>query len=104
MRAYSYETGSDGEILREFTDAIKGGYSGRIVRILKILAAFYRGGGRTKYAHETLHLLHQLTHIWPAPLRYARRSVFEWGKLVNARHRTVMQNNWLVNPTGKANS
>ncbi len=57
-------------ILREFTDAIKGGYSGRIIRVLKVLALMYRGSGHTKYAHELLHLLHNLTHIWPKPLRY----------------------------------
>lgn len=56
-------------VLREFTDAIKGGYSGRIIRVLKVLALMYRGLGRTKYAHELLHLLHNLTHVWPKPLR-----------------------------------
>ncbi|PIL24781.1 hypothetical protein GSI_12667 [Ganoderma sinense ZZ0214-1] len=73
----------DALILREFTDAIKGGYSGRIIRTLKILALMYRGSGRTKYAHELLHLVHNLTHVWPQGLRQ------------------VMINNWLVNPTGK---
>lgn len=57
-------------ILREFTDAIKGGYSGRIIRVLKVLTLMYRGSGHTKYAHELLHLVHNLTHIWPKPLRY----------------------------------
>ena len=60
----------DALILREFTDAIKGGYSGRIVRLLKILALMYRGCGRVKYAHELLHIIHNLTHIWPSSLRY----------------------------------
>ncbi|KAI0351936.1 hypothetical protein OH77DRAFT_1486727, partial [Trametes cingulata] len=59
----------DALILREFTDAIKGGYSGRIIRVLKILVLMYRGSGRSKYAHELLHLVHNLTHVWPKPLR-----------------------------------
>ncbi len=59
----------DALILREFNDAIKGGYSGRIVRVLKVLALMYRGSGRLKYAHELLHLVHNLTHVWPKDLR-----------------------------------
>ena len=59
----------DALILYEFNDAIKGGYSGRIIRVLKVLALMYRGSGRTKYAHELLHLIHNLTHVWPKPLR-----------------------------------
>ncbi|KAI0349084.1 hypothetical protein OH77DRAFT_1525930 [Trametes cingulata] len=76
----------DALVLREFTDAIKGVSSGRILRVLKLLALMYRGSGRMKYAHELLHLVHNLTHIWPKPLR------------------DVMIKNWLVNPSGKPNS
>ncbi|KAH9897009.1 hypothetical protein C8Q73DRAFT_642360 [Cubamyces lactineus] len=76
----------DALVLREFTDAIKGGYSGRIIRTLKVLALMYRGSGRTKYAHELLHLIHNLTHVWPKPLR------------------DIVIKNWLVNPSGKPNS
>ena len=60
----------DALILREFSDAIKGGYSGRIIRVLKVLALMYRGSGRTKYAYEMLHLVHNITQLWPTPLRY----------------------------------
>ncbi len=60
----------DALVLREFQDAIKGGYSGRIYRVLKVLALMYRGSGRVKYAHELLHLIHNLTHVWPKGLRY----------------------------------
>ena len=60
----------DALILREFTDAIKGGYSGRVIRVLKVLVLMYQGSGRTKYAYEMLHLVHNLTRLWPAPLRY----------------------------------
>ncbi|KAI1791461.1 hypothetical protein LXA43DRAFT_973118 [Ganoderma leucocontextum] len=70
-------------ILREFTDMIKGGYSGRIIRTLKILALMYCSSRWTKYAHELLHLVHNLTHVWPQGLCQ------------------VMINNWLVNLTGK---
>ncbi|KAH8979150.1 hypothetical protein EDB92DRAFT_1806699, partial [Lactarius akahatsu] len=42
--------------------------------------------GRSKYAYEVLHLLHNITHVWPEPVV------------------RIVLNNWLVNPTGKANS
>ena len=61
----------DALVFREFTDAIKGGYSGHIIRALKMLTLMYRGSGRAKYAHECLHLIHNLTRVWPGPLRYA---------------------------------
>ncbi|KAI0690244.1 hypothetical protein C8T65DRAFT_834461 [Cerioporus squamosus] len=76
----------DALIMSEFNDAIKGGYSGRIIRVLKALALMYRGSGRTKYAHELLHLVHNLTQVWPKPLR------------------DVIIKNWLVNPTGRPNN
>ncbi|KAA1476504.1 hypothetical protein DENSPDRAFT_785151 [Dentipellis sp. KUC8613] len=72
--------------LREFSDAIKSGDSGRVCIILKLFAHSYRGNGRTKYAQEMLHLIHNLTHIWPPDVK------------------DVVLKNWLVNPTGKANS
>ena len=59
----------DALIMREFNDAIKSGDSGRLVLSLKVLAPFYRGSGRTKYAYEILLLIHHLEHVWPAPLR-----------------------------------
>lgn len=59
----------DALVLREFTDAIKTGDSGRIITILKILALIYRGTKHTKYAHELLFLIHNLAHVWPKPLR-----------------------------------
>ncbi|KAJ3555923.1 hypothetical protein NM688_g2309 [Phlebia brevispora] len=76
----------DALIAREFTDAIKAGDSGRVVLSLKMLALVYRGTGRTKYAQETLFVIHNITHVWPKPLRH------------------IILNNWLVNPTGRANS
>lgn len=62
----------DALIMREFNDAIKAGDSGRIKLSLKTLVAYYRGSGRTKYAHETLHVLHNLEHVWPKPPWYVR--------------------------------
>ncbi|KAJ7264138.1 hypothetical protein C8J57DRAFT_1624548 [Mycena rebaudengoi] len=47
---------SDALLTREFADAIKAGDSGRIVLILKQFAFTYRANGRTKYAHEMLHI------------------------------------------------
>lgn len=60
----------DALILRELTDAIKTGDSGRVILCLKTLALSFRGNGRTKYAHETLHLLHNFAHVWPEDLRF----------------------------------
>ncbi|KAH9008822.1 hypothetical protein EDB84DRAFT_1549546, partial [Lactarius hengduanensis] len=76
----------DGLILREFSDAIKSGDSGRVLLVLKLWALSFRGSGRSKYAYEVLHLLHNVTHVWPEPVV------------------RIVLNNWLVNPTGKANS
>lgn len=59
----------DALISREFTDAIKAGDSGRIVLVLKTWALSFRGSGRTKYAHEMLHLIHNITHVWPKAVR-----------------------------------
>lgn len=56
-------------ISREFSDAIKSGDSGRIVLVLKVWALSFRGSGRTKYAHEMLHLIHNMEHVWPKPIR-----------------------------------
>ena len=55
----------DGLILREFSDAIKCGDSGRVLLVLKLWALSFRGSGRAKYAYEVLHLLHNITHVWP---------------------------------------
>jgi hypothetical protein len=55
----------DALISREFTDSIKSGDSGRIVLALKALALSYRGNGRTKYAYEMLHVIHNISHVWP---------------------------------------
>ncbi|KAI8971036.1 hypothetical protein BD414DRAFT_426749, partial [Trametes punicea] len=54
--------------------------------VLKLWTLSFRGSGRSKYAYEMLHLIDNLTHVWPVPLR-----------------KIVMQN-WLVNPTGKPNA
>ncbi|KAI0697950.1 hypothetical protein C8T65DRAFT_813442 [Cerioporus squamosus] len=76
----------DALVLREFTDAIKAGDSGRVLTVLKLWTAGFRGSGRTKYAHEMLHLIHNLEHVWPEPLR------------------CIVLQNWLVNPTGEDDS
>ncbi|KDR71311.1 hypothetical protein GALMADRAFT_39882, partial [Galerina marginata CBS 339.88] len=76
----------DALISREFTDAVKSGDSGRVVLILKTWALSFRGIGRTKYAHEMLHLIHNITHVWPKAVR------------------DIVFNNWLINTTGNPNS
>lgn len=60
----------DGLILRELTDAIKAGDSGRVLIALKVMTFAFRGNGRSKYANEMLYLVHNITHVWPACLRY----------------------------------
>lgn len=59
----------DSLISRELTDAIKVGDSGQVVLCLKVLALDFRGSGRTKYAYEMLHLIHNLTNVWPDSIR-----------------------------------
>ncbi|KAH6876952.1 hypothetical protein BKA70DRAFT_1476143 [Coprinopsis sp. MPI-PUGE-AT-0042] len=75
----------DALISREFTDAVKAGDSGRVLLVLKIWALSFRGNGRTKYAYEMLSLIHNLAKVWP-------KEIVE-----------IIMNNWLLNPTGKAN-
>lgn len=60
----------DALISREFNDAVKCGDSGRVVMVLKTWALSFRGNGRTKYAYEMLHLIHNLTNVWSPPIRY----------------------------------
>lgn len=62
----------DALISREFTDAIKAGDSGRVILVLKLWALSFRGNGRTKYAYEMLHLIHNLTIVWPKPIRFVK--------------------------------
>ena len=57
-------------VTREFDDAVKCGDSGRVVTVLKVWALFFRGCGRTKYAHEMLHLIHNISKVWPKPIVY----------------------------------
>ncbi|KAJ7123803.1 hypothetical protein C8R43DRAFT_1135854 [Mycena crocata] len=76
----------DALLTREFTDAVKRGDSGRILIVLRLWVFCYRGSGRSKYAHEMLHLLHNLLCVWTKELR------------------NVILQNWLANPTGKPDS
>ncbi|KAJ7023836.1 hypothetical protein C8F04DRAFT_1213217 [Mycena alexandri] len=76
----------DALLTREFADAIKARDSGCIVLILKLFAFTYRGNGCTKYAHEMLHVLHNIVNVWSDGLRH-----------------TILHN-WLLCPTNKANA
>lgn len=60
----------DGLISRELTDAVKKGDSGRVVLVLKAMALGFRGNGRSKYAYEMLHLIHNITRVWPQKITY----------------------------------
>ncbi|KAG8698170.1 hypothetical protein FRC09_007391 [Ceratobasidium sp. 395] len=70
----------------EFIAAIKAGDSGRIVLTLKLWTLSFQANGRSKYAKEMLHLIHNLTHVWSPGLS------------------DIILNNWVINPTGKPNS
>lgn len=59
----------DALISREYTDAVKAGDSGRVFLVLKIWALGFRGNGRTKYAYEMLHVIHNLTNVFPEAIR-----------------------------------
>ncbi|THU92295.1 hypothetical protein K435DRAFT_820517 [Dendrothele bispora CBS 962.96] len=76
----------DALISREFSDAIKAGDSGCVLLVLKVWALSFRGNGRSKYAYEMFHIIHNLTHVWPKPIV------------------DVVLNNWLLNPSGNPNS
>ncbi|KAI0733259.1 hypothetical protein C8Q72DRAFT_935280 [Fomitopsis betulina] len=76
----------DGLILRLLTDCIKCGDSGRVLLVLKVLALYYRGCGRTNPSH--CGELKCYVHVY-------NRAV---------ANRRIVLKNWLVNPTGKANS
>ncbi|KAK0467468.1 hypothetical protein IW261DRAFT_1553871 [Armillaria novae-zelandiae] len=74
--------GKAGDMVYENT----AGDSGRIILVLKIWALSYRGSGRTKYAYEMLHIIHNITHVWPKGIR------------------DIVLQNWLVNMTGQLNA
>jgi len=57
-------------VSREFADAVKCGDSGQIVLVLKIWACSFHGHRCTKYVHEMLHIIHNLTHVWTKGLQY----------------------------------
>lgn len=59
----------DALFTRLFADAVKSGDSGMIILVLKIWSAAFRGSGRSKYAHEMLHLFHNLVNVWSKELR-----------------------------------
>jgi hypothetical protein len=67
---------------RMFTSAVKRGESGLVLLVLKTWALNFRGNGRTKYAHEMLHIIHNIEHVWPPEVR------------------DIVLNNWLLNPSG----
>jgi hypothetical protein len=60
----------DALLTRLFADAVKSGDSGLVILVLKQWSFSYRGNGRMKYAHEMLHLLHNLTNVWTKEIRW----------------------------------
>jgi hypothetical protein len=59
----------DALLTRLFSDSVKAGDSGLVILVLKLWAFGYRGNGRSKYAHEMLHLLHNLINVWSKELQ-----------------------------------
>jgi hypothetical protein len=59
----------DALLTRLFSDSVKAGDSGLVILVIKLWAFGYRGNGRSKYAHEMLHLLHNLINVWSKELR-----------------------------------
>ena len=55
---------------REFADTVKASDPGRMLIMVKLWACAFRVNGRTTYAREMLHFIHDFTHVWPKPLRY----------------------------------
>ncbi|KAF9042690.1 hypothetical protein BDP27DRAFT_1374297, partial [Rhodocollybia butyracea] len=73
----------DALISREMADAVRAGDSGRVLLVLKVWALSFRGNGRSKYAYEMLHLIHNIEKVWPKPV-------------VDA-----VLNNWMVSTNGR---
>ncbi|KAF8954128.1 hypothetical protein BDZ97DRAFT_1979464 [Flammula alnicola] len=59
----------DALLTRLFADAVQSGDSGLAILVLKQWSFSYRGNGRMKYAHEMLHLLHNLINVWTKEIR-----------------------------------
>jgi len=93
----------DALVSREMNDAIKSGDSGRVVLVLKIWALSFRGNGRTKYTFEMLHLIHNLTSVWPEEIRYVGPLLHALEKELIYSWRKIVLNNWLLNPSGLPN-
>jgi hypothetical protein len=47
-----------------------------------------------------LHLIHNLTHVWPKPIWYLLLVSIADAWLMNILYSEIVLNNWLVNPTG----
>lgn len=94
----------DALFTRLFADAIKSGDSGMVILVLKIWSAAFRGSGRSKYAHEMLHLFHNLVNIWSKELRSVYIFSDQSYGLPHRTTRNIITQNWVLNPTGKENA
>ena len=92
----------DALLTRLFADAIKSGDSGVIILVLKHWVFSYQGNSRVKYAHEMLHLFHNLDNVWTKELRYVPSEI-QYQYLMRVCRKVVTQN-WLLNPKGKPNA
>ena len=92
----------DALLTRLFADAIKLGDSEVIILVLKCWVFSYQGNGHVKYAHEMLHLFHNLVNVWMKELQYVPSEI-QYQYLMRVCKKVVTQN-WLLNPTGKPNA
>uniref|UniRef100_A0A0W0G0K4 DUF6589 domain-containing protein n=1 Tax=Moniliophthora roreri TaxID=221103 RepID=A0A0W0G0K4_MONRR len=76
----------DALLSKEFSNAVKAGDSGCMVLVLKTWALSFCVNSQTKYAHEMVILIHNLSVIWPPAVR------------------AIVLNNWLLNLLGNPNS
>ncbi|KAG8699950.1 hypothetical protein FRC09_006271 [Ceratobasidium sp. 395] len=72
--------------LYELQTGVKQGDPGRVLIILKVFTLSFRGAGRTQYAQEMLHIIHNVEEIWPIPLR------------------NLVLQNWLLDTTNRPNA
>jgi hypothetical protein len=84
-----------------FADAIKSGDSGLVILVLKQWSFAYQGNGRMKYAHEMLHLLHNLTNVWTKEIP-VHSTTIKIDINTSNMDRKVVTKNWLLNLTGRS--
>lgn len=60
---------NNGLIYREFNDACRGGYSGRVIKCVEHYMVLFHGSNNTNYARECINLVAHIRHGWDADFR-----------------------------------